>query len=157
MNSFEKEIREKFPAVAEANGCFLVDVNVSADNDITITIEKDEGSIDLDDCVAIDKAFHEIWNQDEVDYSLTVTSAGLDLPFKVLRQYKKAIGEEVEVAFKGGKKMVAVLSEADEESITLKYSAKEAVEGQKKKVLVDHEDKFALSEVNSVRPHIKFE
>ena len=85
-----------------------------------------------------------------------MTSAGLDQPFKVLRQFEKAVGTKVEVQLKGGKKMVALLEAADEESVTLKYSVKEAVEGKKKKELVEHVDRFTMDQVNSVRPFIEF-
>ena len=57
---------------------------------------------------------------------------------------------------KGGRKIVAVLEAADEESITLKYSAKEAVEGKKKKEIVEHVDRFEMDQVNVVRPYIEF-
>jgi len=140
-----------------ARGCFLVDLKVSKDNDILIIIESEEGIVDLADCEAINDAFVSRFDRDVEDYSLTVSSAGLDQPFKILKQYLKAVGTQVEVALKGGKKLVATLAAADEESITLKYSAKEAVEGSKKKVLVEHEDKFPYSEVNSVTPYIVFE
>ena len=102
MNAFEKEIRERFSSKVEERGCFLVDVEVSADNDVTIVIEAMDRNVDLEDCVSLDKSFHEMWDQDAADYSLTVTSAGLDLPFKDLRQYLKAKGEKVEVRFRGG-------------------------------------------------------
>ena len=102
-------------------------------------------------------SFHEIFDQDVEDYALTVTSAGLDQPFKVLRQYLKAIGTTVEAKIKGGKKLVAELVAADEESITLRYSVKEAVEGSKKKALVEHTDRFPMDQVNSVTPYITFE
>ena len=85
-----------------------------------------------------------------------MTSAGLDQPFKVLKQYLKAVGSKVEVMLKGGRKIVAVLTEADQESITLKYSVKEAVEGKKKKEFVEHIDRFTMDQVNSVRPYIEF-
>ena len=143
------------PAILE-RGCFLVDVTVSAANDIEIVIEKEEGSVDWDDCALIDKSFHELFNQDEEDYSLTVSSAGLDRPFKVFRQFKKAIGEKVDVKFKGGRRLIATLSAATEDSVTLSYTALEAEEGKKKKVRVDHEDVFPLSEINSVTPYIEF-
>ena len=52
--------------------------------------------------------------------------------------------------------MVALLEAADEESVTLKYSVKEAVEGKKKKELVEHVDRFTMDQVNSVRPFIEF-
>ena len=85
-----------------------------------------------------------------------MTSAGLDQPFKVFKQFEKAVGKKVEVQLKGGKKMVAVLEAADQESITLKYSQKEAVEGKKKKEIVEHVDRFTMDQVNSVKPFIEF-
>lgn len=157
MNAFEKEIRQKFSPVVEARGCFIVDVEADSDNNITVMIEAMDRCIDLEDCVVLDKAFHEIWNQDEKDYALTMTSAGLDLPFLDIRQYIKAKGSMVEAQLKGGRKFVAELADVDEQGVTLKYKAKEAVEGKKKKVEVEHVDKFSFEEVNSVRPHITFE
>ena len=139
-----------------ARGCFIVDVSVSKDNDITLTIEKKEGTIELDDCVSLSRFFETKFDREVEDYSLTVSSAGLDQPFKVLKQFTKAVGSKVEVSLKGGKKMVAMLEAADEESITLKYTAKEAVEGKKKKELVEHVDRFAMDQVNAVVPYIEF-
>ena len=139
-----------------ARGCFIVDVSVSKDNDITLTIEKEEGTIELDDCVSLSRFFETKFDREVEDYSLTVSSAGLDQPFKVLKQFAKAVGSKVEVSLKGGKKMVAVLEAADEESITLKYTAKEAVEGKKKKELVEHVDRFEMDQVNAVVPYIEF-
>lgn len=139
-----------------ARGLYLVDVSVSRDNDIEVTIEAEEGVVELEDCVAISRHFETCFDREAEDYSLTVTSAGLDQPFKILKQYQKAVGTQVEVQLKGGKKMVAVLEAADEESITLKYSQKEAVEGKKKKEIVEHNDRFTMDQVNSVRPYITF-
>ena len=139
-----------------ARGCFIVDVSVSKDNDIVLTIESENGKIELDDCVSLTRYFETKFDREIEDYSLTVSSAGLDQPFKVLKQFQKAVGTKVEVSLKGGKKMVALLQEADEESITLKYTVKEAVEGKKKKELVEHNDRFTMEQVNSVRPFIEF-
>jgi len=139
-----------------ARGCFIIEVSVSKDNDIVLTVEKEEGVVELDDCVSLSRYFESKFDREAEDYSLTVSSAGLDQPFKVFKQYQKALGTKVEVMLKGGKKMVAVLTAADQESITLKYTAKEAVEGRKKKELVEHEDRFTMEQVNSVRPYIEF-
>ena len=139
-----------------ARGCFIVDVSVSKDNDIVLTIESENGKIELDDCVSLSRYFETRFDREAEDYSLTVSSAGLDQPFKVFKQFVKAVGTKVEVQLKGGKKMIALLEAADEESITLKYSAKEAVEGKKKKELVEHIDRFTMDQVNSVKPFIEF-
>lgn len=122
----------------EERGCFLVEVSLNAYNDIEIVIEKADGAVDWDDCAAVDRTVHEAFNQDEEDYSLTVSSAGLDRPFKVLEQYKKALGTLVEVKFRDGKKKVAKLAAASEDSITVDDEA------------------FPMSEVFSVKPHIDF-
>lgn len=149
------EIKEALQSELVARGCFLVDVSISKDNDITVTIESENAKIELDDCVALSRYFETRFDREVEDYSLTMTSAGLDQPFKVFRQFQKAVGTKVEVQLKGGKKMVALLDSADEESVTLKYSVKEAVEG-KKKELVEHVDRFTMDQVNSVKPFIEF-
>ena len=124
-------------AVAE-RGCFLVEVSVSKDNDIEIVIEKEEGVVDWEDCSAIDKVVHAAFDQDVEDYALTVSSAGLDRPFKVLRQYRKAIGSKVEVWLKGGKKVKGVLEAASEETVT--------VDGEV----------IGFAQINRVQPYLEF-
>lgn len=154
MNS--SEIQDALSAEIVARDCFIVDIKISADNDIELTIESETGIVTLDDCVELSRAFEAAFDREKEDYSLTVTSAGLDQPFKVYKQFLKAIGSEVEVSLKGGKKLKGTLKAAGEEFIRLGYSALEAVEGKKKKVRVEHEDDFAMTEVNSVRPYIDF-
>ena len=150
------DIKDALQSELVARGCFLVDVSVSKDNDIVVTIESENGKIELDDCVALSRFFETRFDREVEDYSLTMTSAGLDQPFKVLKQFEKAVGSKVEVQLKGGRKIVALLEAADEDSVTLKYSVKEAVEGKKKKELVEHVDRFTMDQVNSVRPYIEF-
>lgn len=145
----EKEVAER--------GCFITDVKVSADNDVVIAIESEEGIVEMEDCVAVNNRFQDIFSRDEEDYSLTVTSAGLDQPFRILKQYIKAIGFVVEVKLRDGRKLKGVLLAADEEGFTLGYEVKEAVPGKKKKELVRHEDRFLFPAVNSVVPYIDFE
>lgn len=149
-------IKEMESEVAK-RGCFITEVSVSADNDITIAIESEEGIVDMDDCVAISERFQEIFNRDEEDYSLTVTSAGLDQPFRILKQYIKAIGSQVEVKTRDGRKLIGTLTSADEDAFTLAYEARETVPGKKKKEMVRHEDRFAYGDVNSVTPYITVE
>jgi ribosome maturation factor RimP len=150
------EIIDAIGSEIVARGCYLVEVTVSKENDVEVVIESEEGIVDLEDCVAISRYFETVFDREKEDYSLTVTSAGLDQPFKVLKQFEKAVGSKVEVSLKGGRKMVALLSAADKDSITLTYSVKEAVEGKKKKELVEHTDRFEMDQVNAVRPYITF-
>ena len=152
----KEQIIDSIDEAVRSRGCFLVDVSVGKDNDIEITIEKEYGDVGLGDCVSVNDAFIAIFDKEAEDYSLTVTSAGLDQPFKVLRQFQKAVGSVVEVSLKGGKKIIGVLTEADEKGIGLRYSQKEAVEGKKRKEMVEHEDHFGSGDINSVVPHIVF-
>ena len=158
INKYMKisEIIDAIDSEIVARGLYIIEVTVSKDNDVEVTIESDEGKVELEDCVAISRFFETKFDRETEDYSLTVTSAGLDQPFKVLKQFVKAVGKKVEVQLKGGKKMVAVLEAADEESMTLKYSQKETVEGKKKKEIVEHVDRFTMDQVNSVRPFVEF-
>ena len=133
----EQIIKAVEAAVAE-RGCFLVDVSVSKENDIEIIIEKERGDVDWEDCGAIDKVMHEAFDQDVEDYALTVSSAGLDRPFKVAGQYQKALGSKVEVWMKGGKKVKGVLNAFTEESVTV------------------DETLLPFAQINSVRPYIEF-
>ena len=149
-------VKEMEPEVAK-RGCFITDVSVSADNDIVIAIESEEGIVDMEDCVAVSEKFQEIFNRDIEDYALTVTSAGLDQPFRILKQYQKAVGSQVEVKTRDGRKLIGTLTSADEAAFTLAYEVKEAVPGKKKKEMVRHEDSFAYGDVNSVTPYIVVE
>ena len=148
-------IRTIEPAV-KGRGCFIVDVTVSKDNDIVLTIEKEIGDVELDDCIALNDAFLAAFDKDVEDYSLTVSSAGLDQPFKVAGQYFKAVGSPVVVLLKGGSRINGVLTASDAEGVTVRYSRKETVEGKKKKATVEHEEKFGFGEINFVKPHVEF-
>lgn len=152
-----KELRETVEQEACARGLFIVDMEASPDNDITVTIEKESGNVDMDDCAGLSEFITGRYSRDEEDYSLTVTSAGLDQPFKVLRQYLKAIGTKVDIKLKGGRRLIAELAGADEDGVQVRYTALEAVEGKKKKMPVEHDERIEMSQINSVTPWIEFE
>ena len=135
----KEQIIKAVEAAVAQRGCFIVEVTVSKENDIEIIIEKEEGVVDWEDCAAIDKVMHEAFDQDAEDYALTVSSAGLDRPFKVMKQFQKAIGTKVDVWMKGGKKVKGVLEAATEEAVT-----------------VDGET-ISFDIINSVRPVVEFE
>lgn len=145
--------KEIEPAVAE-RGCFITDVEVSPDNDITVAIESEQGTVDMDDCVAVSDRFQEIFDREKEDYALTVTSAGLDQPFRILKQYLKAVGSKVTVRTKDGRKITGTLAAADGNGFTLVYEAKEAVPGRKRKEIVSREETFGFGAVNTVIPYI---
>jgi len=137
------------------NSLFLVDIKISSENDIEVTIESTE-VVDISNCVDISKIVESGLDREIEDYSLTVSSAGLDQPFKVFRQYQKFIGKEVEVVFKNGTKQTAILSGAQEDKIELSFSKLEKVEGKKKRERVDINQFYSLEEIKSTKPFINF-
>lgn len=129
---------------------FLVDVSVSKDNDIVVEIDSDSG-VDIDTCVAINNAIDAALDRDVEDYSLQVGSTGLTSPFKVLRQYKKNIGNEVEV-LSGGKKFIGVLENVGEDEFSIVAQVKE--KGIKKPV--PQRIVFKYSDVKYTKYNLKF-
>ncbi|MBP5210739.1 MAG: ribosome assembly cofactor RimP, partial [Bacteroidales bacterium] len=89
----QKDILEQ--SVAEylaGKDIFLVEIKVTADNDIDVVIENEKGDISLDDCVELNNYLESKLSRDVEDFSLTVGTAGLTSPFKVPRQYNKFVG-----------------------------------------------------------------
>lgn len=115
----KKLVKTILEEVLEENNFFLVDVKVSKNNEIDITFDSLDRSIDLDDCVKISRAVESGLDRDKEDFSLTVGSAGLTAPFKVPMQYKKNIGKEVDVFFRTGKKLSGILKSFEGDTIEL--------------------------------------
>lgn len=139
----------------QSNSLFLVDITISSENDIEITIESTE-TVDINNCVAISKIIEEGLNREVEDFSLTVSSAGLDQPFKVFKQYLKFLGKEVEIVLKNGTRQIGTLSDAQEDKIGLSYAKLEKVEGKKKRERVEIRICYSLSEIKSTKPFINF-
>jgi ribosome maturation factor RimP len=99
--------------LTEKRGIFIVSVQVSASNKITLLVDSMKG-IQIQDCAQISRAIESGLEEEQVDFELEVSSPGLDEPFKVKQQYLKNIGREVMVLFKDGKSFKGKLLEADE-------------------------------------------
>ena len=112
--------------------------------------------VGIDRCVALSRAIEASFDREQEDFELTVTSAGIGQPLRMLRQYRKLIGREVEVVLKEGGKLVATLIDATGEAITVEYQEKAAVEGKKRKELVTRRRELPLAEVKSTCEHLSF-
>lgn len=134
---------------------FLVEVNVSPANEIEVVVDCDT-NVDIDACVSLSRAIEEAFDREAEDFELTVTSAGVGRPLKMLRQYKKLLGKSVEVVLKDGIKIIATLDAADEGSITLTYPEKVAVEGTKRKQTVETTKTYALDQVKTTAEYLDF-
>lgn len=149
------DIQELVESSIAGTDLFLVGLKVSADNCVEVLVDSPNG-VDLDRCAAISRAIEKGFDRDVEDFELTVSSAGLDLPFQVLPQYLKYIGKEVEIIFKNGKKIKATLTAADADSITVMYTVIKKEEGAKRKKPVTETLTYQLNEIKSTKPVINF-
>lgn len=149
----------KIRALAEerlaGSDLFVVDVTCSPANEVEVLVDSDS-SVAIEDCVELSRAIEASLDRDAEDFALTVSSAGIGQPLRMLRQYRRLIGRPVEVVLLNGVKLLAELRDATEESVTLAYEEKVAVEGKKRKQLVETVREYPLSEVKSTREYIDF-
>ena len=151
--------RQALVEVVEAclgDDLFLVDVAISADNHIVVEIDSYEGSVSIDNCVAITRAVEQAFDRDKEDYELEVGSAGLTSPFKVKAQYEKNIGNDVEVLTAQGAKLKGVLSEVGDDTFTIKVAKKVKPEGAKRPVIVEEDVTIKYSETKYTKYLIQF-
>ena len=134
---------------------YLTDIWVNTDNSITVEIDNDHG-VDIDDCVALSRYLESKLDRETEDFELTVTSAGLSSPFKILRPYKKYESREVEVLFKNGQKIAGTLKAPDDEGFTLTDTKKVKPEGAKRKIEVEEDIHITFDEVKQTKYLIRF-
>jgi ribosome maturation factor RimP len=132
---------------------FLVEIKIKPTNNIKVFIDGDNG-ISIDKLVQFNRKLYKEIEESGMypggDFSLEVSSPGLDEPLKLQRQYQKNIGRFVEVTDKGGGKIEGKLLSAAEDLLTV-----EEIKGKGRKMeTVQHSIPF--SEIKTTRIQIKF-
>jgi ribosome maturation factor RimP len=102
---------------------FLVEVLIQPGNNITVFFDGDN-YVNISDCQDLSRFIEERLDRDYADYQLTVSSAGMDRPIKLLRQYKKRIGKDLEVITHTGERITGKLIRADDSGIELEHPVK---------------------------------
>jgi ribosome maturation factor RimP len=139
----------------EDKECYLVDVTVSSDNRIVVEIDSDT-SVSIDFCIAMSRHIESELNRDVEDFELEVGSSGLTEPFKLVRQYTKNIGNEVEVLTCDGRKLKGVLLDANEENFLLETERDVKLEGAKRKTRIKEEERFNYQDIKYTKYLIRF-
>jgi ribosome maturation factor RimP len=134
---------------------YLVGIDIKPDNTVVVTID-DDRSVSIDDCISLSKFIESKLDKDVEDYELEVGSAGIGQPFKILRQYLKNVGNEVEVLTKAGVKYTGILKSADTEICTLEVEKQVKPEGAKRKVTVKEDLTFPYGEIKNTKYLIRF-
>jgi ribosome maturation factor RimP len=156
MDMIEKDIivhlAEAHLATSE---CYLVEVSVTPDNRIVVEIDHDT-AVGIDDCAALSRYIEKQLDRDAEDFDLEVGSTGISTPFKIVRQYVKNRGNEVEMQLLNGEKLTGTLQAADEQGVTLALVREVKPEGAKRKVKVLEERRYAYSEIRYTRNTVRF-
>lgn len=152
---FKEQIVSAIESYIADTDYYLVDVKVSADNRISVEIDHFEG-VSIDYCVELSKAIESKLDRNNEDFELEVSSAGLTEPFRVLKQYEKNIGNEVEVLTRDGKKLLGVLKSVDNEGVILEQEKMIKPEGAKRKTLITEETNISFDNIKSTKYIIRF-
>lgn len=150
---------QKIIAIAEklmeGTDLFVVGCTCTPGNEIELLVDSDT-SVSIDACANLSRSIEAELDRDEEDFSLTVASAGIGSELKSLRQYRKLIGNSVEVLLQNGIKLIAHLDEANDEGITLSYEEKQTVEGKKRKQLVTVTRTYRFDEIKYTKEYLDF-
>jgi ribosome maturation factor RimP len=139
--------------LAGEQGYFLVDVRVKPTNNVKVFIDGDQG-ISIEKCVQVNRALYKKFEETGLfpngDFSLEVSSPGLDEPLKLHRQYKKNIGRQVELVLQDGSKIEGRLLEVSEDGIIV-----EETRGRnKKKEVINHT--FLFDNIKTTKIQVVF-
>jgi ribosome maturation factor RimP len=132
-------------ALLEKPEIFLIDFSISDSYKIIVTLDGDNGVI-LQDCIDISRAIDNHIDREEIDYALEVASVGIGSPLKLVRQYIKNIGRTL-IVKTASETIEAELVEANQDFITLSWSAREPKKLGKGKETVQKKQEIPYSEI----------
>ena len=149
-----KEIELRIKNLIQADpAVFLVEVRIKPVNNIKVFIDGDQG-VSIEKLVQYNRRLYKQLEEEnlypEGDFSLEISSPGLDEPLKLNRQYSKNIGRFVEVTHLNDVKREGKLISASDGEIVI-----EEIKGKGKKMeTVQHTIPF--SEIKTTKIQIKF-
>jgi len=132
---------------------FLVYIKIKPTNNFKIYIDAD-GGLPLEKCIKINRALYkqmeEMGLYPDGDFSLEVSSPGIDEPLKLIRQYIKNVGRFIEVVKLDETRLEGKLLEANEEKISI-----EITEGKGKKMTINQLE-VSISHIKQTKVQVKF-
>ena len=139
--------------IRDEPGVFLVEVRIKPTNNVKVFVDGDSG-VSIEKLVQYNRKLYKDIEESGFfpngDFSLEVSSPGLDEPLKLHRQYLKNIGRYVDVIRKDGIKTEGKLVSASEAEIVLE----EEKGKNKKKETVTHTISFDNIKTTTIQ--IKF-
>ena len=132
---------------------FLVEIRIKPTNNIKVFIDADEG-IKLATLIEYNRKLYKLIEESnlypEGNFSLEVSSPGLDEPLKMYRQYQKNIGRPVDILLNDGNKKEGKLVEATVDGIIIEY---ETGKGKKKEV---KQETILFTDIKHTKIQVKF-
>ncbi len=132
---------------------FLVEMKVKPINNFKIYLDADSG-LGIEKCIKINRALYkqleEMGVYPDGDFSLEVSSPGIEEPLKLLRQYVKNIGRSVEVTLQDDTIKEGQLLSANEEQIEIEFT-----EGKGKKA-VTTKLSIPFTDIKQTKVQVKF-
>ncbi len=139
--------------LADQPHLFIVNVKIDVKNNIKVFLDGDAG-ISIGECTATNRQLYKFIEEEALfkdsDFSLEVSSPGVDEPLLLERQFVKNIGRSVEVLLKEGTKMEGKLLESKENKITI-----EVTTGKGKKAVIENKE-LAIEDIKSTIVQINF-
>ena len=153
----EKYIRSLAAEKIAGTHLFLVDTRVKPGNKIEVFIDS-PSHVTVDECVSLSRYIESKLDRDVEDFELTVSSPGIDQPFKVLDQYRKYEGKEVSVLKRDGIKLIGKLKHVNDASIEIEIETKrtERREKGKGRHTVIEQTNIAVDEIKETKLILPF-
>jgi ribosome maturation factor RimP len=112
---------------------FCVNLKIKPTNNFKVFLDGDNG-ITIEKCVQINRKLYKVIEEQSLypdgDFSLEVSSPGVDEPLQSIRQYKKNIGRSLEIVFNDDSNKEGKLLEVTETDIII-----ETIDGKGKKAI----------------------
>ncbi|SFU49816.1 ribosome maturation factor RimP [Nitrosomonas eutropha] len=111
-------------------GYELVDIEQSTPGRLLrVFVDKKDGAITLDDCVAVSNHLSQLLAVENIDYNrLEVSSPGLDRPLKKRADFVRFVGESIRIrlriALQGQRNFVGILTEVGDDALVLNVDGK---------------------------------
>ena len=133
---------------------FVVDITVSKSNVIFVYIDADT-SVTIDHCVELSRFIESRLDREIEDYELSVSSAGIDYPLLVNRQFKKYVEKDLEILHNDGVKKIYKLLSYNEEKIEVQEAVIK-MSGKLKKTKYGETVELYLKDIKEIKPYINF-
>jgi len=132
---------------------FLVDIRIKPTHNFKIFLDADTG-LGIERCIRINRALYKQMEEaglyPDGDFSLEVSSPGIDEPLKMHRQYLKNVGRNVQVTYVDGTIKEGKMIEVKEDAVTIEFT-----EGKGKKAVV-HQLSIPFQEIKQTKVLIQF-